>query len=73
MIEILQVHLEEIKDNIKNIEKSILRKLECNDDLSHRFLDNDCLKLIHTLECLKEIVENIKQKNSREWIVRRQQ
>lgn len=73
MIDLLQAHLEEIKDNMKNIEKSFLRQIECKDDLSHRFLDNDCLKLIHTLECFKEIVQNIKQKNSREWIVKRQQ
>jgi hypothetical protein len=73
MIDILNAHLEELKDNLKNIEKSILRQIVVGDDLSYRFLNNDSVKLIHTLECLTQIAENIKSKNLREWIHRQQQ
>ena len=85
MIDILNVHLEEIKDNIKSMEKSILRQitdsgrrtrlgvLTYNDNMSFRILHNDCVKLEHTLECLKEIVKNIKSKNNIEWTARQHQ
>ena len=73
MIEILKAHLDEIKENIDEIEKSILRQIVTQDNISFRRLDNNCMKLEHTLECLKELIHNIKSKNLREWTAKQQQ
>ena len=37
------------------------------DNLGHRLVDLETMKLIHTLECFKEVVSSIKSKNLKEW------
>ena len=73
MIEIINAHLEEIKDNSIALERALLKKILDNDDYSHRKLNNQCDTLIQSLECLKTIITNIKSKNIQEWTALRQQ
>lgn len=69
---IIKAHIDEIEENVKTLEKSLLRQIEVGDLMSHRILDNDCMKLMHTIDCFKEIVEKIKSKNLKEWKAKQQ-
>ena len=69
---ILKAHQDEVEHNIKNLEKCLHRMITVGDALSHRLVDLETMKLIHTLECFKEVVSNIKSKNLKEWKAKQQ-
>jgi hypothetical protein len=66
-MEVVEAHIEELKDNSKSIQKAYLKNVLDGNDYSHRKLNNTCDSMIQTLECLKVVIINIKSKNIQEW------
>jgi hypothetical protein len=72
-MEVVNAHIEELKDNSKGIEKAYLKNILDGNDYTHRKLNSACDSMIQTLECLKTVITNIKSKNIQEWTATRRQ
>lgn len=73
MSEIIIAHIEEIQDNANSLVTELVRMITTDSDASHRRVDWKCDILLQTLECMKELVVNIKSKNRAEWSKAQQQ
>ena len=67
MAEIILAHIEEIQDNSNSLIVELVRMITTDSEASHRKVDWKCDTLLQTLDCMKELIRNIKYKNKEEW------